>query len=190
METPARGLYALVSYLPLPLGSFLDELRQSLPGSHFAPAHITILPPRPLEVTVNAASECARTVLQGFTAFDVELTEVRRFPETGMLFLDLADGNRSVHNLHDALNTGVLAFAEEFEFRPHLTLGGPIPPASMPTFQAQAEGAWNSWQSPKRFRLNNIVGLSGTPGVEGLSWRRVWTHQLSDVGSKGAGAGN
>ncbi len=190
MEKSARGLYALVSYLPLPLGSFLNELRQSLPGSHFAPAHITILPPRPLEVSVNAASECARKVLQGFTAFDVELTEVKRFPETGMLFLELADGNRFVHNLHDALNTGVLAFAEEFEFRPHLTLGGPIPASELPVVQAQAESVWNSWESPKRFRLNTIVGLSGIPGEAGLSWRRVWTHQLGDVESKGARAGN
>ena len=40
--------FALVSYIPDPLGAFLDDLRLKLAPKCKPHAHITILPPRPI----------------------------------------------------------------------------------------------------------------------------------------------
>ncbi|MBV9265096.1 MAG: 2'-5' RNA ligase family protein, partial [Acidobacteriaceae bacterium] len=120
MHTRAWGFFALVTYVPDPLGSVINNLRLSLPGE-FRQTHITILPPRPLRLPVDAASDYSRRVLNQFGPFEVELTSVDRFPVTNVLYLDLAEGSEAVHELHDALNTGDLLFREEFEFYPHLT---------------------------------------------------------------------
>jgi 2'-5' RNA ligase len=178
METPGWGFFALVSYVPEPLGSFLDQLRQSLPGVDFPQAHITILPPRPLTVPVEEASRNVRKILSGFPAFTVELTTVKRFQETRVLFLDIGEGNTTVHNLHDALNAGNLMDDEQFEFRPHLTVGGPIDQAAIDTFQRQAEAAWQNLNLPKQFLLDEIVALWARPNGEGTEWWRLWTYSL------------
>jgi 2'-5' RNA ligase len=125
------GSFALVSYVPDPLGSSLDGLRQSFPGSDPAHSHITILPPRPLHLPVERASEQATSILRKFQAFEVELEAVSTFPHTNVVYLDLSEGNRLVRELHQALNTGNLADNEQFEFHPHLTLGGPIAEAAV-----------------------------------------------------------
>src|ERR1700761_7912501 len=153
------GQFALVSYIPEPLGSFFYDLRGSLPGDSNPQAHVTILRPRPLRVPVDSASEQALRLLAEFPAFEIELSTVQRFPETNFLYLDIADGNSLLHHLHDALNTGDLACTEEFEFRPHLTLGGPIPEPEMNTTQDRAEVAWLANGHSRRFTLDEIVFL-------------------------------
>lgn len=190
MVTPFWGFFALVTYVPAPLGAVLDDIRQSLPGSHFAQAHITILPPRPLRLPVDAASAYARHVLAPFTSFEVELNEVKVFPETAILYLNLSDGDRMVHDLHDALDSGDLFHREEFEFRPHLTLGGPIPPQSLSQSRREVEEVWASLGDQKRFSVREIVALWATDDGSGLRWERVWSHQLPTSESRGARAGH
>ena len=133
-HTTKWGSFALVSYIPDPLGSFLHDLRRSFPGEHNPQPHITILPPRPLKLPVDAALQRAHNVLLQFAAFEVELSKVRFFPETNVLYLDIAKGNRVLHDLHEALNAGDLDHSEEFEFRPHLTLSGRVESAHLPGF--------------------------------------------------------
>ena len=59
MQSPARegkclaeeqtlSQFALVAYIPDPLGRFLDDLRVELTPDCKPRAHVTILPPRPL----------------------------------------------------------------------------------------------------------------------------------------------
>ena len=43
------GSFALVAYIPEPLGAFLQSMRHDLPGQENPQAHITVLPPRPLK---------------------------------------------------------------------------------------------------------------------------------------------
>src|SRR5690349_20174776 len=150
-QTTDWGCFALVSYIPDPLGSFLHELRRSLPGEHNPQPHITILPPRPLKLPVDAASQKAQNILLRFAAFEVELSTLRSFPETNVLYLDIAKGNGALHDLHGALNADVLEHEEKFEFRPHLTLGGPVESAHLPWVRRQAETAWYSSDHPRRF---------------------------------------
>ncbi|HTU48090.1 MAG TPA: 2'-5' RNA ligase family protein [Bryobacteraceae bacterium] len=177
-ETPRWGQFALVSYIPEPLGSFFYDLRGSLPGESNPQAHVTILPPRPLRVAVDSASEQALRILANFQAFEIELSSVQRFPETNFLYLDIGDGNSLVHDLHDALNTGDLACAEEFEFRPHLTLGGPVAEPDVHALQDQAKIAWLATDHSKRFMLDEIVFLWLNPANRQGEWHRLWSFNL------------
>src|SRR4051794_28470576 len=126
MAASPWGSFALVSYVPDPLGTFLDNFRHSLAESDQTQAHVTILPPRPLRVPLETASEQATSTLRTFSPFEVELDAVCRFPRTDVLYVSVSIGNSAVRELHRALNTGSLADSEQFEFQPHLTLGGPV----------------------------------------------------------------
>ena len=182
-EASQWGQFALVSYIPEPLGSFFYELRGTLPGDSNPQAHVTILPPRPLRLPVDSASEQTLKVLSNFPAFDLELSSVQRFPETNFLYLDIADGNSLVHDLHDALNTGELACTEEFEFRPHLTLGGPIPETDLNAVQHQAQVAWLAAGHSRRFTLDEIVFLWLNPMNAQGDWHRLWSYNLRTKGT-------
>jgi 2'-5' RNA ligase superfamily len=177
-EASRFGQFALVSYIPEPLGSFFYELRGTLPGESNPQAHVTILPPRPLRLPVDSASEQTLRVLSNFPAFEIELSTVQRFPETNFLYLDIGDGNSQVHDLHDALNTGELACAEEFEFRPHLTLGGPIPEPDVHVHLDQAQIAWLAADHSRRFTLDEIVFLWLNPANRKGEWHRLWSYNL------------
>ncbi len=177
-KTPEWGLFALVSYIPDPLGSFLDELRQALPGGDNARPHITILPPRPLKLPVEAASKQARKILRAFPAFEVELSRVRCFSGTNFLYLDVGEGSSLLHKLHDALNTGDLEDVEELGFRPHLTLGGPVMPGKLDATQQQAEAAWRSVAHSRRFTICDVAGLWLSPTGPQGEWHRLWSHHL------------
>lgn len=184
LEATRWGFFALVTYIPDPLRSFVEELRQTLPGNDSTQAHITLLPPRVLRVPVETASGLVRRILCAFPAFEVKLSKVRRFPETCFLYLDLAEGDSLVHNLHAALNTGDLADMEEFEFRPHLTLGGPVAAGKMDSAQKQAELTWGSARCSPQFTIDEIVFLWLSPDSPQGEWRRLWTQSLSRGASR------
>ncbi len=96
-DSPERGSFALVSYIPEPLGSFLRSLRRELPGNENPQAHITLLPPRPLRASVDLVSQEAQAVLSGFRPFSVQLADVTVFPETNILYLEISQGNQVLH---------------------------------------------------------------------------------------------
>jgi 2'-5' RNA ligase len=185
---PRWGCFALVSYIPDPLGSFLQGLREILPNTDSSEAHITLLPPRRLKLPVEIASKQARTILRRFPPFDVELSKVRRFPETKFLYLDLGEGNSVIHDLHDALNKGDLFDAEEFEFRPHLTLGGPVSPGALDSAQQQAEITWNAEHCAPRFTIEEVVCLWSSPDSAQGEWHRLWSQKLSRAAQTSAAA--
>ena len=178
-QPAALGSFALVSYIPNPLGSFLHRLRSSLPGVKYPEPHITILPPRPLTVPVEAASALVRATLERFSSFDVELRNVRSFAVSQILYIELGEGDAAVRQLHKALSSKELAYPEEFEFRPHLTVSGFIPVEDLQSATQQAETGWEGAPCSRRFTLREIVLLwspAGTPG----EWQRVWVHVLRD----------
>ena len=182
-----QGSFALVNYIAEPLGAFVQSLRKLLPGEENPQAHITILPPRPLQLPVDAASREARRVLDGFERFEVELSTVRRFPQTKYLYLDVAEGNRSLHAMHDALNTGPLSHAERFEYRPHLTIAGPVSENALDSIQSEAERAWRESGCSPRLVVDEIVCLWLPHGGTSSDWRRLWSHWLGgNTGKKAA----
>ena len=177
-KAPPWGFFTLVTYIPDPLGSFLEELRDDLPGSGCSQVHITLLPPRVLKVPIEAASTRIQGILSGFPQFQVELHRVRRFAETNFLYLDLNEGDSVVEELHAALNTGALADPEKFEFSPHLTLGGPVLPADLDSAQQQVQLAWDTRHCSPRFTIREVVFLWASPESPQGEWGRLWSHQL------------
>ncbi len=177
MDLSPWGSFTLVTYVPEPLGSFLDGLRQNLPSDEQAPAHITILPPRLLSAPLGPASCHAANVLSTFSEFEVELATLCCFPTSRIHYLGIAEGNETIHKLHAALNTGELAGEEQYQFLPHLTLGGSLnkPDAE----EAEIDRAWNHLALRKTFTVRKIVGLWATPqdGQYG-KWTRVRSYDL------------
>ena len=54
-EEERLNVYALVIYIPDPLGRFLDHLRRELVPAYKPHAHVSVLPPRPLFVDWQTA---------------------------------------------------------------------------------------------------------------------------------------
>jgi 2'-5' RNA ligase len=180
---PQRGSFALVTYIPDPLGSFLQSLRLGLPGEENPQAHITILPPRPLQFPLEIASLEAQRILHGFEPFAIKLSEVSVFPETNILYLDVAEGNDALHKLHDALNTESLAHEENFEFLPHLTLSGPIPAGELAKVRAEAELAWANRPANICCEVDEVVALWQPLNGSWDDWNRVWSRKLGGAGN-------
>jgi 2'-5' RNA ligase len=178
-SAPTWGSFALVTYLPDPLGSFLTELRHLLPGAAGPEAHITFLPPRPLALPLEIASDEIRRILASVKPFIVELGKVRVFPETNILYLSVATGHDELLQLHDLLNRGDLFAREHFEYIPHLTLGGPLASDDVAESVRCAQDRWeNSGLSP-RFVVNEMVLLWQPDNCLGNEWDRISAHPLT-----------
>ena len=116
------NLFALVVYIPDPLARFLDDLRKDLVPGCLPRAHVTILPPRPLAADVDGALHLARTTVAGFAPFDILAGEVKIFPSTDVIYLNIKEGECELREMYRALNQGALAFHEPFPYQPHITL--------------------------------------------------------------------
>lgn len=177
-ESVPWGSLALVCYIPDPLGSFLHSLRKLLPGQESPLAHITILPPRPLKLPLEDALRQAGGILDRFSPFEVHLSKVHCFPGTKLLYLDIADGEEPLHDLHDALNQGDLEYAEPFEFSPHLTIGGPVSAEQLEPVKILAEETWRASQHSPGFTVEEIIGLWSPAHASVGSWQRLWNYRL------------
>jgi len=177
------GSFALVAYIPDPLGAFLQSLRHDLPGQENPQVHITVLPPRPLKAPVETASHEAKLTLGGFQPFAVGLYSVKVFRETHILYLDIAEGDSALHKLHGALNSGVLSHEENFEFLPHLTISGAISFDRLGPVKAEATRAWEEYQGEKRFEVGEVVALWQPPHGSSEDWNRLWDQKLGDSGN-------
>lgn len=178
LGVPPWGAIALVSYVPDPLQSFLAAMRQLFPGNADPQPHITFLPPRPLRQPVQGAAASIHQTLDRFDRFDVELSNVCHFPETNFIYLDIRQGNKSIRQVHSALNSGELQYSERFEFRPHLTLGGPYQECELEEVKSKAEAAWRSRQIEARVPIDSLVCLWLPPYSRWRDWRRLWSHHL------------
>src|SRR5438132_7016901 len=98
-ERSCSNSFALVSYLPEPLGSFLDHLRRELAPECRAKAHVTVLPPRPIFCPREDAWVELKHGLQDFAPFRLELAEVRIFPVTRVIYLSVGVGHRELERM-------------------------------------------------------------------------------------------
>ena len=114
--------FALVSYIPGPLGLYLDRLRGELVPCGYARAHVTVLPPRPLAYPPDDAWAEMRLPLQEAAPLLLETTQVEVFPLTHVIYLAIGKGFNDLKNLHQRLNRSKTYFDEPFQFHPHITL--------------------------------------------------------------------
>jgi 2'-5' RNA ligase len=115
--------YALVAYVRNPAGEFVENLRRELhPDLPHLPAHLTILPPRPLQGSENAALQVLGRICGEAQAFEVHLGEVKTFiPITPTVYIRV-DQASLMCELHSRLNVDGLGFKEEWPYIPHLTI--------------------------------------------------------------------
>lgn len=156
------NVFALVIYIPDPLGGFLDDLRRELTPPCNPHAHISVLPPRPLRVDWRVASDDARAVLEACPPFDVRLTDVRIFPGTDVVYLAMGAGASELRGLHRALCDGTLAFDEPFAYCPHVTLAQEIAHDRVGEVERIARRRWHEFRGERSFRVVQAVFVQNT----------------------------
>jgi 2'-5' RNA ligase len=148
------NLFALVIYIPDPLARFLDDLRKELTPGCLPRAHVTILPPRPLIFSVDAATERARSIVSGFAPFDILLGGVEIFQSTDVIYIGIKDGEQELRDLYRTLNTGSLASDEQYPFQPHITLAQDLIPGHVQEILELARKRWSACPHSRRIRAD------------------------------------
>jgi 2'-5' RNA ligase len=158
------GVYALVIYIPDPLGRFLDDLRRELiPGCN-PHAHVSVLPPRPLAAEWQVAGEEVRSLADRWAPFDIRLGGIERFPVTNVVYIGLAGGAGEMNRMHSLMNAGVLESVEPFEYHPHITLAQEIPPGQVEAVNLMAQRRWEEFTGPRTFRAERATFVRNTVG--------------------------
>jgi 2'-5' RNA ligase len=158
------NVFALVIYIPDPLGKFLDDLRRELVAGCNPHAHVSVLPPRPIAVDWIVANEHVRACASNRQAFDIRLGEINLFPVTNVIYIELAEGASQMFEMHDAMNSGPLEFAEPFQYHPHITVAQEIPPGSVQEIERRARERWAGYTGPRTFRAERTAFVQNTLG--------------------------
>ena len=156
------NVFALVIYIPDPLGRFLDELRRELVPHSNPHAHVSVLPPRPLAVDWQVASEQVRALTDTWSPFEISLDGIRVFPNTNVIFLELDRGAHELHRLHDAMDRGALECEEPFPYHPHVTLAQEFPAGELAEIHDRAQHRWREYEGPRRFVAERAVFVQNT----------------------------
>lgn len=155
------NVFALVIYIPGPLGVFLDDLRRELVPHYNPHAHVSVLPPRPL-ADWQTASDQARTLTGSWNAFDVQLTKIEVFPVTDVIYIEVGAGASELRRMHAAMNLTDLAFAEPFAYHPHVTLAQEIPHDNVDGVRELAQKRWQEFAGPRVFRADRAAFVQNT----------------------------
>jgi 2'-5' RNA ligase len=142
-----------------PVGEFVENLRRELhPALPHLAAHLTLLPPRLLQGTEDAALQVLARICGQTEPFEVTLGDMGTFvPATPTVYIRVALAASRLRDLHDRLNTQVLAFAEEWPYTPHLTV------VKMPTEEeaeqvlAIARERWRHYSGSRRILLDRLT---------------------------------
>jgi 2'-5' RNA ligase len=158
LDMPALR-YALVAYVRSPLGEFVENLRRELhPALPRLAAHITLLPPRPLQGSENSALQVLARICSQAEPFEVTLGGMETFvPTTPTVYVRVTHAASRLRELHDQLNTESLAFTEKWPYIPHLTI------AQLPTEESAqqalqvAHDRWEEYTGPRRILLDRLT---------------------------------
>jgi 2'-5' RNA ligase len=156
------NVFALVIYIPDPLGRFLDDLRRELAPHSNPHAHVSVLPPRPVAGEWQAAAGQARALTQGWAPFEIELAGLQIFPVTNVIYLEIGAGTADLRRMHAAMNTGALEFQEPFPYHPHITLAQEIPHQEVEAIHELAQRRWKEYRGSSVFRAERTVFVQNT----------------------------
>ena len=170
MSPPLNGAerinsFAVVTYIPAPLGKFLDQLRRDLEPASLAPrAHVTVLPPRALREGVTAADAWLQLerMIPAFHVFPIRLGHIEIFPITNVVYLSVNQGLTDLRVMHETLNTGAVAAQENFRYQPHVTLAQGLAPEQAMEIAASAQRLWNEFSGPRFFSAETFTFVQNT----------------------------
>ncbi len=156
MQTPR---YALVAYLKNPAGEFVENLRRELhPDLPHLAAHLTILPPRPLDGSESSAVEVLDRICGHEEPFEVTLGSVETFcPVTPTVYIRVDGAAARMSELHSKLNTEALRFQEEWAYTPHLTIAKMSGEQTAQTALQLARTRWDSYPGSRRILLERLI---------------------------------
>ncbi len=155
--------YALVAYVRNGPGRFVETLRNELHPEHsHLEAHITVLPPRPLQGTEQEAVELLAHACKMVAPFEVELGDVENFvPRTPTVFIRVAHGAYRMRELHDLLNMGPLEFDEALPYMPHLTIAKLKNDERAREVYQISQERWMQYEGPRRIRIEQLTFVRG-----------------------------
>ena len=149
--------FALVAYIPDPLRKFLDDLRRELVPGCLPRAHVTILPPRPLSGSPQAASDVIRARVPDFSTFEVRLGDIAVFDKSWVVYLTIKEGRQALEHMHRALNTGPLKFDAQFPYHPHITLAQDLTQEQSVELAATARRRWSEFPHSRVFPVESLA---------------------------------
>ena len=156
------NIFALVIYVPDPLGRFLDDLRRELVPHYNPHSHVSVLPPRPVAVDWRTAAEQVRALTEAWAPFESELTGLQIFPVTDVLFLEIGAGAAELRRMHAAMDSHTLEFEEPFAYHPHVTLAQEVPHQDVPTLFDLARRRWDEYRGVRSFRAERAAFVQNT----------------------------
>lgn len=174
--------YAVVSYIPDPMASFLDRLRQELVPNCFLRAHVTILPPRPISSTPREAWDRLCLEAARFEPFEVELTGVEVFPVSDVIHVAIGAGADQLRRMHEAMNVDGLVFREQFSYHPHVTLAQNLKPDELDELIRVARQRWKEHGHPRSFLVQALTFVQSTRWKD---WIDLGEYRWGEGGSPG-----
>ncbi len=160
--------FALVNYLPGELGEFLNELRGELVNGCHAQSHVTLLPPRAIQASTEAAWAAITAARESLAPFQVTLGQVEVFPGTNVIYLAIAEGWSKLLAAHTLLSQGVLDNPEAFPYHPHVTLAQGVAPEGVEAAAELARQRWRAYSGPRSFLVNDLVFVQNTDANDWL----------------------
>jgi 2'-5' RNA ligase len=159
--------YALISYLPDPVGELLNQLRRALKPDCLAKVHLTILPPRPLRTGPDEAWDALQNQLQDFEPLAIELGDIEMFPETQVIYVSIKSvslkfGYHDLVAMHDRLNVGPSAFSEPFDYHPHITLAQELDRSAVAAAFELATRRWNEFRGERHMLIDRLTFVQNT----------------------------
>jgi len=151
--------YAVVAYVRNDLGCWVEELRREIhPEQAHLPAHITILPPRPLGGSESHAIALLAELCRDVAPFDVSFGDVETFvPTTPTVFLRVSHAAYKMRELHDRIDTGILASQEPWPYMPHLTIAKFPSEEQLQAVKGIVTDRWAQYVGPRRVRIDELT---------------------------------
>ena len=166
--------FALVTYIPEPLGSFLDVLRRDLVPGCLPRAHVTILPPRTISAPTPVVVEELNARIAELAPFELELGEVTMFEATSVIYIELKAGREELGRIHDILAQGPLDYKEPFGYEPHVTLAQELKPEEVSAVFEEARRQWAALAPARSFPVETMTFVQNAGGNSWLDLAH-WT---------------
>jgi len=166
-EQEASHLFALVTYIPDPLGPFLDNLRRELVPGISPRSHVTVLPPRLLSVPRSEAIAALRRWIVDFGPFEIEAGRVEVFPRSDVVYLEIGAGRKDLYRMHQAMNVGPLKFDEPYPYHPHITLAQDLTHEQSIELAKLARRRWSEYPYQRAFTVESMDFVQSSD-------RKIW----------------
>ncbi len=155
--------YALVAYIRSPLGDFVENLRGELHPKHaHLPAHLSVLPPRPLRGTEAQALKALSEVCASIAPFEVEMGAIETFlPTTPTVFIRVSRAAYRLLELHNLLNCNGLTYEEPLPYMPHLTIAKVVEVERAHEVYAISRDRWAEYRGTRAVCVQHLTFVRG-----------------------------